>query len=67
MDVVDHVVLGAGAVGLAVAEALARRGEPVRVVNRSGLREPLQGVQSAVGDIGDPAFVASVTRGARVV
>jgi nucleoside-diphosphate-sugar epimerase len=67
MDVVDHVVLGAGAVGLAVAEALARRGEPVRVVNRSGLREPLPGVQSAAGDVGDPAFAAAVTRGARVV
>src|SRR3954447_22725462 len=67
MDVVGHVVLGAGAVGLAVAEALARRGEPVRVVNRSGLREPLQGVQSAVGDVSDPAFAAAVTRGARVV
>ena len=41
MDAVDHVVLGAGAVGMAVAEALARRGESVRVVNRSGLREPM--------------------------
>src|SRR4051794_19505954 len=40
---------------------------PVRVVNRSGLRQPLQGVQSAVGDIGDPALAASVTRGARVL
>src|SRR4051794_23206827 len=67
MDVVGHVVLGAGAVGLAVAEALARRGEPVRVVNRSGLREPLPGVQSAGGDISDPTFAAAVTRGARVV
>ncbi len=42
MDAVDHVVLGAGAVGMAVAEALVRRGESVRVVNRSGLREPVQ-------------------------
>src|SRR3954447_22428320 len=67
MEVVDHVVLGAGAVGLAVAEALARRGEPVRVVNRSGLREPLRGVQSAAGDISDPTFAAAVTRGAGVV
>jgi 2-polyprenyl-6-methoxyphenol hydroxylase-like FAD-dependent oxidoreductase len=50
MDAVDHVVLGAGAVGTAVAEALARRGESVRVVNRSGLREQLAGVQSVTGD-----------------
>ena len=46
MDAVDHVVLGAGAVGLAIAEALVRRGESVRVVNRSGLRAPPVGVQS---------------------
>ena len=67
MDAVDHVVLGAGAVGMAVAEALARRGESVRVVNRSGLREPVAGVQSVAGDVTDPAFAASATRGARVV
>jgi nucleoside-diphosphate-sugar epimerase len=67
MDTVDHVVLGAGAVGMAVAEALVRRGESVRVVNRSGLPEPVAGVQSAAGDVGDPDFAASATRGARVV
>jgi nucleoside-diphosphate-sugar epimerase len=67
MDAVDHVVLGAGAVGMAVAEALVRRGESVRVVNRSGPREPIAGVQSATGDITDPAFATSVTRGARVI
>jgi len=50
MDAVDHVVLGAGAVGMAIAEALARRGESVRVVNRSGLREPMAGIQSVTGD-----------------
>jgi nucleoside-diphosphate-sugar epimerase len=67
MDTVDHVVLGAGAVGMAVVESLVRRGESVRVVNRSGLRQPIAGVQSATGDITDPAFAASVTRGARVI
>jgi nucleoside-diphosphate-sugar epimerase len=67
IDAVDHVVLGAGAVGMAVAEALARRGESVRVVNRSGPREPVAGVQSATGDITDPAFAASATHRARVV
>ena len=61
MDAVDHVVLGAGAVGMAIAEALARRGESVRVVNRSGLREPVAGVQSVAGDVIDSAFAASVT------
>ena len=51
MDAVDHVVLGAGAVGMAIAEALARRSESVRVVNRSGLREPMAGVQSVTGSL----------------
>jgi len=37
---------GAGAVGMAVAEALACRSAQVRVVNRSGLREPMAGVAS---------------------
>lgn len=63
----DHVVLGAGAVGLAVAEALVRRGEPVRVVNRSGMSAPIDGVESMKGDVTDPAFVASATKGAKVV
>jgi nucleoside-diphosphate-sugar epimerase len=67
MDTVDHVVLGAGAVGMAVAEALVRRGASVRLVNRSGLRRPMAGVHSLAGDVTDPAFAASATRGARVV
>jgi nucleoside-diphosphate-sugar epimerase len=67
MDRVDHVVLGAGAVGMAITEALLRRGESVRVVNRSGLRHPMAGVQSAAGDVADPDFAARATLGARVI
>jgi nucleoside-diphosphate-sugar epimerase len=67
MDRADHVVLGAGAVGMAVVEALVRRGEAVRIVNRSGLGEPMAGVQSVTGDVMDPSFAASSTRGARVI
>jgi nucleoside-diphosphate-sugar epimerase len=67
MEAADHVVLGAGAVGMAVVEALAGRGESVRVVNRSGLRELIAGIQSLTGDVADAAFAASATRGARVI
>ena len=67
MDAVEHVVLGAGAVGMAIVEAVARRGESVRVVNRSGLREAVAGAQSVTGDVSDPVFAASAVRGARVV
>jgi nucleoside-diphosphate-sugar epimerase len=66
MDAVDHVVLGARAVGMAIAEARARRGKSVRVVNRSGLHEPVAGVQSVTGDVADAEFATSATRGAPV-
>jgi nucleoside-diphosphate-sugar epimerase len=52
---------------MAVAEALAARRESVRVVSRSGFREPVAGVRSVAGDVTDPLFAASATRGARVV
>jgi nucleoside-diphosphate-sugar epimerase len=32
----QHVVFGTGAIGLATLDALRRRGERVRLVNRSG-------------------------------
>jgi nucleoside-diphosphate-sugar epimerase len=67
MGAVDHVMLGAGAVGMAVAEALTAREESVRVVSRSDLREPVAGIQSVAGDVTDPALAASATHGARVV
>ena len=60
-------MLGAGAVGMAVAETLAAREASVRVVSRSVLREPVAGVQSVAGDVTDPTFAASATHGARVV
>jgi hypothetical protein len=65
MDAVDHLVLGAGPVEMAVAEALvpprrtgARRQPPARAD---------RGVQSVAGDVRDRAFAASPARGARVV
>ena len=32
----QHVIFGTGAIGLATLDALRRRGEKVRLVNRSG-------------------------------
>ena len=64
----DHVVLGTGAIGRAVAEELVRRGESVRMVNRSGkMEEPPAGVEVVASDLYDPARVHEVTRGAKVV
>ena len=65
---VNHVVLGTGAVGRAIAEELVRRGESVRMVNLSGkMDEVPAGVEVVGSDLYDPARVREVTRGAEVV
>ena len=64
----DHVVLGTGAIGRAVAEKLVGRGESVRMVNRSGqMDEALVEVELVASDLYEPAKVREVTRGAKVV
>ena len=46
-----HVVLGAGPLGRATAQALLARGKSVRIVNRSGvMRAPPEGAALAAGD-----------------
>jgi nucleoside-diphosphate-sugar epimerase len=64
----NHVVLGTGAIGRAIAEELVRRGESVRMVNRSGkMDEVPAGVEVKTADLYDQVQVNEVTRGARVV
>jgi nucleoside-diphosphate-sugar epimerase len=65
---IDHIVLGTGAIGRAVAEELVRRGESVRMVNRSGKMDEMPaGVEVVAADLYDQAKVREVTRGAKVV
>ena len=65
---INHVVLGTGAIGRAVAEELVKRGESVCMVNRSGkMDEVPAGVEVIASDLYDQAKVRDVTRGARVV
>ncbi|HEX6033575.1 MAG TPA: NAD-dependent epimerase/dehydratase family protein [Anaerolineales bacterium] len=65
---VNHVIFGTGAIGRAVAEELLKRGESVRMVNRSGkMDEAPAGVDVVASDLYDPAKVREVTRGAKVV
>ena len=65
---VQHVVLGRGAIGRAVAEELLGRGEAVRMVNRSGqMEETPAGVDVVASDLYNPENVRDVTRGAKVV
>lgn len=65
---VNHVVLGTGAIGRAVMNELVKRGESVRMVNRSGkMDEVPAGVEVVAADLFDQAKVKEVTRGAKVV
>ena len=64
----NHVVLGTGAIGRAIAEELVKRGESVRMVNRSGKMEEIPaGVEVVASDLYDQAQVKELTRGAKVV
>ncbi len=63
-----HVILGTGAIGRAIAEELVKRGESVRMVNRSGRMEEVHaGVEVVASDLYDQAKVQEVTRGSKVV
>ena len=62
-----HVIFGTGATGLSVAEILAKRGTPVRAVNRSGQADVPHGVETMGGDASDPAFAIEASAGASVV
>jgi nucleoside-diphosphate-sugar epimerase len=67
MTTARHVIFGTGAIGLATLDALRRRGETVRLVNRSGHARVSQDVEVIGGDAGDAAFTTAVARGALVV
>jgi nucleoside-diphosphate-sugar epimerase len=62
-----HVIFGTGAIGLATFEALRRRGETVRLVNRSGHARVPDDVEVIGGDASDPAFTTAVAQGASVL
>lgn len=67
MSAPGHVIFGTGAIGLATLDALRRRGESVRLVNRSGRAPVPDGVEVVAGDARDPEFTAEAARGAAVV
>lgn len=63
-----HVVLGTGAVGRATMHELRGRGEPVRMVNRSGhMAELPDGVEIVAADLYDAKNVRAVTTDACAV
>lgn len=65
---IEHVVLGTGAIGRAIADELARSGKAVRLVNRSGvMAEAPKEAEIVTADLSDPKSVRAVTKGAQVV
>jgi nucleoside-diphosphate-sugar epimerase len=62
-----HVIFGTGAIGLAVLDALRRRGETARLINRSGSARVPDDVEVVGGDARDPAFTSAIAQGADVV
>jgi len=61
-----HVVVGAGAVGTAVAREAQTRGHRVRLVSRTG-NTVLDGIEVVKGDASDPASAIEFTTGADVI
>lgn len=63
-----HVIFGAGPLGRSVMNALAKNGQHVRVVNRSGVmpNTPMN-VEVAAGNAYDSGNVRELTKGAAVV
>lgn len=62
-----HVVLGTGAIGLALVDELVDSGNSVRAVNRSGRADVPAGVEVRGGDLTDPTFAAAAVADAAVV
>jgi nucleoside-diphosphate-sugar epimerase len=67
MTAARHVIFGTGAIGLATYDALRRRGESVRLVNRSGHARVPDDVEVIGGDARDSAFTCAVAQGATVL
>lgn len=61
----QHVIVGAGPVGSALAGELLNRGQDVRVVTRTG--SGIEGTERVTGDAADAARLTDVTRGASAV
>lgn len=62
-----HVVVGAGAIGSAVARRLARAGTDVTVVTRSGGGPDLPNVERVAADASDAARLSELAAGAEVI
>jgi hypothetical protein len=56
-----HVIFETSAIGLTTLDALRRRGEKVRMINRSGTAAVPEDAEVIRGDARDPHFTTAVT------
>jgi uncharacterized protein YbjT (DUF2867 family) len=61
------LVIGAGAVGTATARLLAGRGEPVRLVTRSGGGPEHPAIERVAADASDPDALSRLAEGVAVI
>ncbi len=59
-----HVIAGSGPVGSAVAVCLARQGERVRVITRSGTGPAADGIETIAADAADTGRLTDLAKGA---
>jgi nucleoside-diphosphate-sugar epimerase len=59
-----HVIVGAGAVGVATAQLLAERGERVRLISRRGAGPEHGSIETVAADATDPVLLGELCRGA---
>lgn len=59
-----HVIVGAGAVGVATAQLLAERGERVRLISRRGAGPEHASIETVAADATDPALLGELCQGA---
>jgi nucleoside-diphosphate-sugar epimerase len=62
-----HVILGAGSIGTGIARLLTARGEPVRMITRSGSGPDHPLVERVAADASDAGRLVELTRGAEVI
>ncbi len=62
-----HIVIGAGATGIATANLLAEEGHDVKVITRSGSGPTHPSIELLAGNAGDPAFLATASREATAI
>lgn len=67
MSTREHVIVGAGPVGTALARRLAAAGDSVRVVSRSGTDPDVPGVVAVAADASDPDALVRASRRADVI